>query len=234
MRLRPRSRRDIEQAKWAVVLLSRENPPGSFYVAEDRGIDIDEVDVEAAIGGLSRAVSRGDIEERLEAVGALIWTDDRRMISPLLRALRDPIWHVRYEACVGLALFGPLPEWALPPLEATISDVESCVRMTAVRALGSLPSTASVRALVPALSDDARGVRLEAVRAIEILGRCSVRTASAAEWLAYVLWEDPDPFVAYAAYWALGRIGAPRFDSERARFRWSERGRYLWRIVVGP
>jgi hypothetical protein len=106
-----------------VILLMRENQPGWLQFA-DRRINADEVDVDVALGAFSRAVSRGDPDERL-ALEALAWMRDRRAISPLLRGLRDPLWHLRHAAAQGLAQFRPLPDWSLQPMCAAIGDPPS-------------------------------------------------------------------------------------------------------------
>ena len=112
----------------------RENPPGCLQFA-DRRINADGVDAQVALGAFSRAISRGDPDERL-ALEALAWMRDRRAISPLLRGLRDPLWHLRHAAAQGLAQFRPLPDWSLQPMCAAIGDPEPAVRAEAARALG--------------------------------------------------------------------------------------------------
>jgi hypothetical protein len=53
----------IEQAKWAVILLMRENPPGRLRLDDERRMDLDRLDQDLALGGFLRAVSRGDVDE---------------------------------------------------------------------------------------------------------------------------------------------------------------------------
>ena len=159
----------VEQAKWAVILMMRENPPGCLQF-DPRRIRSDLVDFDLALGGFSRAISSADPEGRLAAARALTWMSDRRAISPLIRGLRDRFWHVRHEAAHGLGCLGPLPDWALPALVRAVEDPEPAVRAEAAWALGRLPSTDSLRPLVLALHDRSRTVRLAGAWALEQLG----------------------------------------------------------------
>lgn len=190
----------VEQAKWVVILLMRENPPGCLQLA-DRRFNADEFDADVALGTFSRAVSRGDSDARLVAVEALAWMRDRRAISPLIRGLRDPLWHVRPAAAEGLAQFRPLPERALQPLCAAIGDPEPSVRAEAAWALGSLEQLGSLRPLVGALDDRFRCVPLAAAWALEDLGCAGILHPRAADRLVD---SEDDPYIANAAYWALG------------------------------
>lgn len=144
------------------------------------------------------------------------------------------MWDVRLAAADGLARFGPLPDWALPPLSARSADSELAVRARVVRALGRLPSGGSIAPLISALDDGSRSVRLEAARALEELGRGAITAVGAAHRLALLLYEEDDPYVAYAAYWALGWQGGSAMNARRAAFRDSEWGQTVWNIVTSP
>jgi HEAT repeat protein len=183
----------------------RENPPGCLQLA-DRRINADEVDAQVALGAFSRAISRGDPDQRLVALEALASMRDRRAISPLLRGLRDPLWHLRHAAAQGLAQFRPLPDWSLQPMCAAIGDPERAVRTEAARALGSLASLGSLRPLVSAMDDRFRCVRLAATWALEDLGCAGIFHARAADRLERLLDGEDDPYIAYATYWALGAL----------------------------
>lgn len=156
---------------------------------------------------------------------------DRRAISPLIRGLRDPLWHVRPAAAGGLAQFRPLPEWALQPLCAAIGDPEPSVRAEAAWALGSLEELGSLRPLVGALDDRFRCVRLAAAWALDDLGDAGIFHARAADGLERLLDGEDDPYIADAAYWALADQGGS--DASRAAFRWSDWGRTVWEAVTG-
>jgi HEAT repeat protein len=126
------------QAAWAVKLLMRENPPGSLWIEDRARIDPTQLELDVAIGELSREVSRGVPAERLSAVRALSWLGDRRAISPLVRGSQDPEWDVRIVAVEGLGQFPPLLEWALTPLQCRLDDSEPAVRAVAARSMACL------------------------------------------------------------------------------------------------
>jgi HEAT repeats len=137
---------------------------------------------------------------------------DRWAISPLIRGLRDRLWHIRHEAVHGLGCLGPLLDWALPSLARALEDSEPAVRGEAAYALGRLPSPDSLRPLVLALDDGSRTVRLAGAWALEHLAVDGIAHERAAERLGRLMEQDCDPFVSYAAYCgfrAPGRPGRP-------------------------
>jgi HEAT repeat protein len=221
-----------EQAKWAVIVLMRENPPRGLRLEDERRIDADELDLDLALGAFSQAVSRGDLDERLTAVEALVWLSDRRAISPLLRGLEDAMWYVRHAAAHGLTSFRPLPGWALEPIAAAMVDAEPAVRAQAASALGRLRHAGSITPLVTAVEDHFSCVRLAAAWALEELGRAAITDPTAADSLSDLLEREDDQYVAYAAYWALGWQGGSAAEAQRAAFRWSDRGQAVWSAVA--
>jgi HEAT repeat protein len=186
---------------------------------------------ELALGAFSRAIHSGDDDERSTAVEALIWLGDRRAMSPLIRGLRDELWHVRHAAAEGLSALRPLPAWCLEPLARRIDDPEPAVRAAGARALGGVLDLGALPPLVAALDDRHRCVRLEAARALEQLGGAAIFDAEAARRLEQLLVREHDPYVAFAAYWALGAQGGA--IGSRAGFRWSSWGQTVWQIVTG-
>ena len=128
---------EIEQAKWAVVLATRRLPPGC-WPGEERVLEL-------ALGGLSRAVSRGEHEERVAAILALGWLRDERAISPLVRGLRDGSWQVRWAAAASLGDFATLPAWVFAPLRSAAQDECVPVRGTVARALVRVKSPVGER-----------------------------------------------------------------------------------------
>jgi HEAT repeat protein len=86
---------------------------------------------------------------------------------------------------------------------------------------------------VLAIDDRFRSVRLAAVWALEELGREAISSLSAVTRLAHLLEQEEDPYVTYAAYWALGWQGGSATNAQRAAFRASDRGRAAWRAVAG-
>lgn len=225
-------RAQSEQAKWAVRLLMRDGlPPGTPYSTGRHGIDAEELDLDIALGEFSRDISRGGPADRLHAVEALIWFADRRVVSPLLRALGDPEWDVRYAAACGLVGLSPVPEWAFDPAAAATRDPEPCVRAAAAKLVGRSTHYAAPLPLASVLADPCRWVRLEAVWGLKELGWLQITDAVAVTGLVDVLWQDEDPFVAYDAYWALAAQGGTKVGAERAAFRTSARGRRVWRAA---
>lgn len=91
----PSRRERAAQAEWAVTLLMGENAPGRCWTDDPSRIRVQHDDVELAVGSFSRRISGGRVDERLIAVNALAWLRDRRVVSPLIRALGDPEWDVR-------------------------------------------------------------------------------------------------------------------------------------------
>lgn len=224
----------VEQATWAVILLMRASTAGAPGSGAPRHFDAALLDAAArdvALGAFSRAIHRGNDDQRVIAVEALVWLGDRRAISPLVRGLRDPLWQVRHAAADGLARLHPLPDWSLEPLCNRADDPEPAVRAEAARALGSLESLQSLPPRVSALDDHSRCVRLAATWALEKLGRAAIFDAAPAKRLERLLDCEGDPYIAYAAYWALGAQGGS--IGCRAAFRWSDWGQTVWKVVAG-
>lgn len=218
------------QAVEATRLLMREDCRGRSYGRVRSGVRLTDEDRDLALGAFSREVSCGDAEERLQATRALVWMQDRRAISPLIRALADDEWDVRLTAVSGLADFTPLPGWALEPLGSALGDRDSAVRGMAARALAHIPSFAASELLIPALSDDSRTVVLEAVWGLERLGGAGFPEPRALEPLTDALLQHEDPTLAYAAFWALGWLSDG--ESARTEFRLSGWGQHVWDCVV--
>jgi hypothetical protein len=222
------------QAQWAVTLLMRENPPGRVWCEDPQRLRLETLDVDLALGAFSRGVSHGGADDRLAAVNALVWLRDRRAISPFVRALRDREWDVRLAATEGLRQLAPLPDWAFSPLQRAVADEDSAVRAAAAQALGTLPSPDSVAALVPLVTDSSHTVRLAAVWALEQLGSASFSSSSAALALGGLLDQQDDPFVAFAAYWALAWWSGDGIEERRRSFLHSAWGQIVWSVADGP
>jgi HEAT repeat protein len=93
-------------------------------------------------------------------------------------------------------------------------------------------SASALASLAEALDDPSRMVRLEACRAVTSIRYRQLRDNTGVERLLRLLETEEDPFVAQAAYWALGTYGGPRIAEARARFRFSDWGQEVWRIVT--
>ena len=220
----------MEQSIWAIELLMAENPPGCLWLEDADRIDRGLLDVDLALGELSRRVSRAAVDIRLTAVRALAWLADRRAITALIRGLGDTEWGVRLLAADALGEFAPLPLWALEPLIELLKDEELAVRMSAVKALRALPADASATAMTAVLNDPSRAVRSAAAWGLEELGCDGFFDSAAFGPLEHLLLQDKDPFVARAAYWALGWI--PRRSEAREKFWSTPRGQWAWRIFM--
>lgn len=122
-----------QQMKWAVLLQMREHTPGTLQFNDrDRWND---VCVDDALGGFSRDVTTGSLEERVAAVEALGWMLDPRAASPLIRGLADSTPEVRRAAARAFSSFLPGPEWTVDPLLDVLTDTDAIVRFYAVGAL---------------------------------------------------------------------------------------------------
>jgi HEAT repeat protein len=219
------------QAVWMTELLMREDLRGREFVpVRDGGVALAGDSLDLALGAFSRGVSHDDPEERLWATRALVWLQDRRVISPLIRALADDEWDVRLTAISGLADIDPLPDWALEPLAGALGDPDTAIRGLAARALSRISSFIAAQALLPALGDRARTVALEAVWGLEKLGGAGYPELGALGPLTVALFQREDPVLAYAAFWALGWL--PGGGPARTEFRLSGWGDEVWKIVA--
>jgi HEAT repeat protein len=183
-----------ERAKWAVVVQMRERPEGTLAAGE--------IDVGLAILALATDIGAEDEERRRQATDALGWLCDRRGILPLLRALADAEPSVRHAAASALTCFDSLPGLTVTPLAKALSDAAAEVRATAATALGRCRSQAALAAVTAGLDDPARSVRMNAARALAELGSNGQRSELTVARLRLLLC-DPDPHVAYEAFWGL-------------------------------
>jgi hypothetical protein len=89
---------------------------------------------------------------------------DAAAVEPLLGALQDPDWHLRWVAAQGL---GRLKDGrAAEPLAAALKDRHWYVRRAAAEALGALADRPALLALIGALEDEHWYVRASAVAAL--------------------------------------------------------------------
>ena len=215
------------------MVLMRENPPATFALSDPRRVDLDELDLDLALGALSRQVSKGQAQDRLDAVNGLIWLRDRRALSPFVRALSDPEWDVRLSAAAGLSGFERLPDWVLPPVGVALVDPEPGVRVAAARALGRAAGEPAVQLLDSALDDGVRAVVIEAIWALYELGCATITDVRVAWRIARFLDHADDPRLAVAAYWACRAQGGSAMDEPRSAFRLSDAGQAAWEVVTG-
>ena len=220
----------VRQAVWGVELLMRESPRGRLWFDDCGRINYETFDADLALGEFSRLVSRGDVQERLLAVQALGWLDDRRVISPLIRALRDREWDVRLLAAEALSGLAPLPDWSLAPVAGLLEDREAAVRAAAARAVSCVPEFDASPPLARALGQPSRSVRLAAAWGLEALGSDGILEPVARVALARVLDHEHDPYVVDAAYWALAWHASE--NERRERFRVSNWGQTVGALAA--
>jgi hypothetical protein len=220
----------VQQAAWATELLMRESPRGCLWFDDVARINYDSFDVDLALGEFSRRVSTGNASQRVQAVQALAWLADRRAISPLVRALADPEWDVRLIALASLSELGSLPAWALPPVRARLEDSEAAVRTLVPGVLACVADFEAPRAVRPALEDRSANVQMEAAWALATLAARGFLDPDALDVLQILMAQEHQPYLAYAAYWALGWY--PGTD-EREAFRRSSWGLTVWALVTG-
>jgi HEAT repeat protein len=202
-----------ERAKWAVVVQMREHPEGTLTPGE--------IDVGLAILALATDIGAAEEERRLQATDALGWLADRRGVLPLLRALADTEPSVRHAAATALTRFDSLPGLTVTPLAKALSDSAAEVRAQAATALGHCHSQAALAAVSAGLDDPARSVRMNAARALEELGSNGQRSELTVARLRLLLC-DPDPHVAYEAFWSLcAQAGRPMAAHRATVRRWS-------------
>jgi HEAT repeat protein len=199
-----------ERAKWAVVVQMRERPDGSLTPGE--------IDVGLAILGLASDIGAPDEERRRLATDTLGWLCDRRGILPLLRALGDTEPNVRHGATCALTRFDSLPPLTVAPLTRALSDSAAEVRAEAATALGRCRSATALQGATAGLDDPARSVRTNAARALEELAANGYRSDLAIARLRMALC-DPDPRVAYEAFWGLCAQAGRSIEARRTTAR---------------
>ncbi len=89
-------------------------------------------------------------------------------VEPLVAALKDESWKMRWAAAAVLGKIGD-PR-AVEPLIATLNDEEWGVRTAAAFALGEIGDPCVVETLITVLKDDDENVRLAAVEALSKFG----------------------------------------------------------------
>lgn len=208
----------------------RESPRGRLWFDDYQRINYETFDVDLALGEFSRLVSKGEVEQRLLAVRALAWLNDRRIVSPLIRALRDQEWDVRLLAADALSNLAPLPDWSLAPVARLLEDREAAVRAAGARAVSCVPELDASPPLAGALGDRSRGVRLAAAWGLEALGSGGILEPAARVALAGVLEHESDPYVVHAAYWALRWHAQER--ERREGFHVSSWGKLVWALAA--
>jgi HEAT repeat protein len=118
----------------------------------------------AAIEPLIASLKTSVYYKRMQAVEALAWIGDPKVLKPLIEALKDEDSNVRTKAIEGLASLGDAR--AVEPLILTLHDKDTRVRATTIEALSKLGDARAIDPLAKLLKDDAWDVRMAAVEAL--------------------------------------------------------------------
>jgi|GEM_PF-3411545 len=152
------------------------------------------------------ALRNGCSDVRIGAAEALGKIGDKKAIEPLIIALRDWDWRVRYAAIEALEKIEP--EWhktevakkQVPEFINALRDKNSDIRKATARVLGKIGDERAIEPLIIALRDKYEWVRKAAAKALVKIGKPAV------ESLIQTL-RDEDPDVRWAAAYVLGNIG---------------------------
>lgn len=153
----------------------------------------------AAVEPLIYVLKNGVYYKRMQAVEALSFIPDPRVVKPLIEALKDEDSNVRAKSVEALASIGDAR--AVEPLILVLRDKDTRVRASAIEALSKLGDPRAIDALARMLKDDAWDVRMAAV---ESLGK--FKDARVIDHLVSCL-RDKDRDTRLAAVISIGRIG---------------------------
>lgn len=155
----------------------------------------------SAIDPLIACLKTSVYYKRMQAVEALSWISDARVLKPISDALRDEDNNVRAKAVEALASLGD--NRAVEPLISVLRDKDTRVRATAVDALSKLGDQRAIDPLAKLLKDSAWDVRMASV---EALGK--FRDSRVIEHLVNCL-KDKDRDTRLAAVISIGKISDP-------------------------
>ncbi len=141
---------------------------------------------------------------RSTATNQLVELGKRRpdlALDPLIKALDDDFWAVKFGAAEALGEIGN-PK-AVPPLvEHMLQDEDPDFRAKIAEQLGILGSKDAIPGLIKALKDDFSETRENAAKSLGML-----KAEQAVDALNELLLKDPSPYVRRQIAWALGEIG---------------------------
>jgi HEAT repeat protein len=130
--------------------------------------DVDEMEGKKDTKALLKALQyKEDPSVRQKAAQALGNMRDPALIEPLIDALRDESWQVRWDAAEALSKVG---KPAVEPLILLLKDQDADVREKAAEALRKIGSVASVEPLLEALKEQDRGERWNPAEALAKMG----------------------------------------------------------------
>lgn len=153
-----------------VRLADLESPDDKTRLAAVRAIAKNPPRAPAAIARMLELLGSKKPELRLTAATALTYVEAPETTAPLIAAMKDRDPLVAHQALMALAR--RRDPAALPGVLATLDSGDVKRRTWAVGAIGKLgdPARPHWKKLLPRLSDEVIGVRLQAVRAIGRLG----------------------------------------------------------------
>lgn len=154
---------------------------------------------QAAIDPLITTLKTSVYYKRMQAVEALAWIGDPRVLKPLIEALKDEDTNVRSKTVECLANLGD--SRAVEPLINTLRDKDTRVRANAIDALSKLGDARAIDPLARLLKDDAWDVRMASV---EALGK--FKDSRVITHLVNCL-KDKDRDTRLAAVISIGKIG---------------------------
>ena len=218
------ARRDAQQRTQGFLLAIRacylarirgatEDCPVPVKLARLANLDVEELQRAKRRQRIRRLISDlelSDVEERLEAVGALgrMGEAAREAVPALMHALEnDFMAEVRCQATEALGQMGEAAREAVPALTHALEKDGDGVRAAAARALGQMGEAARevVPALIHALEKDSDAmVRCQAAGALGQTGRAAREVVLA---LMHALEKDSVAWVREAVARALGRMG---------------------------
>ncbi|HEY1171303.1 MAG TPA: HEAT repeat domain-containing protein [Verrucomicrobiae bacterium] len=153
----------------------------------------------AAIEPLIATLKTSVYYKRMQAVEALAWIGDPKVVKPLIEALKDEDSNVRAKAVEGLASLGD--SRAVEPLILALRDKDTRVRATVIEALSKLGDPRAIDPLAKLLKDSAWDVRMASV---EGLGK--FKDSRVITHLVNCL-NDKDRDTRLAAVISIGKIG---------------------------
>ena len=130
--------------------------------------DVEKMEKNKDINGLTKALKDQDEHVRWKAAGALGNMGDTRAVEPLIQTLKDDV-DVRWAAALALGKIGDAK--AVEPLIQALKDESSSVREIAAGALGNIGDVRAVEPLIQTLKDDVHDVRHVAAEALVKIGK---------------------------------------------------------------
>ncbi len=155
-----------------------------------------------SLADLLRLLRSAEATQRSQAAHLLGLSGASEATQPLVTALQDESWSVKYEAATALVKFDPTV--VLPKVETVFAEADASGREILINALGNAGGTWLLPLLRRGIVDAAPEVRRSAAQ------KLSNMEPSEALPLLISAMNDPEPPVREAAAYALGNIGLPQ------------------------